>query len=80
MRGMRMLAEQLARIGGLRPGLSVRRANDLLFFHIDPAHYELLVLTRGWSISAFRQWFLSSLKLHLLGLAEEAATPARAGS
>jgi AcrR family transcriptional regulator len=80
MRGMRMLAEQLARIGGLRPGLSVRRANDLLFFHIDPAHYELLVLTRGWSIAAFRDWFLSSLKLHLLGLAEESANPARAGS
>jgi len=80
VRGMRMLAEQLARIGGLRPGLSVRRANDLLFFHIDPAHYELLVLTRGWSIAAFRDWFLSSLKLHLLGLADESASPARAGS
>ena len=77
---MRMLAEQLARLGGLRPGLSVRRANDLLFFHIDPAHYELLVLTRGWSLTAFRGWFLSSLRLHLLGLADESATPVRAGS
>jgi AcrR family transcriptional regulator len=68
LRGMRMFAEQLSRIGGLRPGLSVRRANDLLFFYIDPAHYELLVLTRGWSVAAFREWFLSSLRLHLLGL------------
>jgi len=70
MRGMGMFAEQLGRIGGLRPGLSVRRATDLLFFHIDPAHYELLVLTRGWSIGAFRDWFLTSVKLHLLGIAD----------
>lgn len=70
MRGMRMFAEQLGRIGGLRPGLTVRRANDLMFFYLDPAHYELLVLTRGWSTRAFREWFLSSTKLHLLGLPE----------
>jgi AcrR family transcriptional regulator len=68
MRGMRMFVEQLSAIGGLRPGLSLRRANDLMFFYIDPAHYELLVLTRGWSLSAFREWFLTSTRLHLLGV------------
>lgn len=72
MRGMRMFAEQLSRIGGLRPGLSVRRANDLMFFYIDPAHYELLVLTRGWSLTAFREWFLSSTSLHVLGVVDPA--------
>jgi AcrR family transcriptional regulator len=71
MRGMRMFAEQLARIGGLRPGLTVRRANDLMFFYIDPGHYDLLVLTRGWSLQAYREWFLSSTRLHLLGLDQE---------
>lgn len=70
LRGMRMFAEQLARIGGLRPGLTVRRANDLMFFYIDPSHYELLVLERGWSLSAYRAWFLSSTKLHLLGVVD----------
>lgn len=70
MRGMGMFAEQLARIGGLRDGLTVRRATDLMFFYIDPSHYELLVLTRGWSVRAFREWFLSSTRLHLLGVAE----------
>lgn len=70
MRGMRMFAEQLARIGGLRAGLTVRRANDLMFFYIDPSHYELLVITRGWSLAAFREWFLSSTRLHLLGMAD----------
>jgi AcrR family transcriptional regulator len=68
MRGMRMFCEQLQRIGGLRPGLTVRRANDLMFFHIDPAHYELLVLVRGWSAESYRTWLESSIRLHLLGL------------
>lgn len=49
------------------PGLTLRRANDPMFFYIDPSHYELLVLTRGWSLSAYREWFLSSTRLHLLG-------------
>jgi AcrR family transcriptional regulator len=70
MRGMRMFVEQVSRIGGLRPGLTMRRANDLMFFYIDPSHYELLVLTRGWSVSAYREWFLSSTRLHLLGVAD----------
>jgi AcrR family transcriptional regulator len=67
MRGMRMFVEQVSRIGGLRPGLTLRRANDLMFFYIDPGHYDLLVLTRGWSLTAYREWFLSSTRLHLLG-------------
>jgi hypothetical protein len=46
----------------------VRRANDLMFFHIDPAHYELLVLLRGWSVESYRGWLESSIRLHLLGL------------
>lgn len=70
MRGMRMFVEQVSRIGGLRAGLSARRATDLMFFYIDPAHYELLVLTRGWSMDAFRRWFLSSTRWHVLGLGD----------
>ena len=67
--GMGHFAAQLDSLG-LRDGLSRRRATDLLYELIDPTHYEMLVLDRGWSRSAYRDWVAASLKLHLLGIAD----------
>lgn len=67
--GMGRLAAQLDSLG-LRPGLSRRRATDLLYEVVDPGHYETLVLDRGWSRAAYRDWVAASLKLHLLGIAD----------
>lgn len=67
--GMSHFAAHLEEVG-LRPGLSRRRATDLLFHLIDPGHYETLVLGRGWSLASYRAFMLASLKLHLLGLVD----------
>jgi hypothetical protein len=67
--GMGHLAAQLESLG-LRPGLSRRRATDLLYELIDPTHHETLVVDRGWSRTAYRDWVAASLKLHLLGIAD----------
>jgi AcrR family transcriptional regulator len=69
--GMGHFAAHLEELG-LRPGLSRRRATDLLFHLIDPSHYQTLVIERGWSLAAYRGFLLASLKLHLLGIAEPA--------
>lgn len=65
--GMRAPAKKLAAMGALRPGLTEKRAADLLYLHIDPAAYDVLVLQRGWSIASFRDFTATSLATHLLG-------------
>ena len=66
-RGMAEPAQLMHERGQLRPGLSVDRARDLLWFYIDPAHYAQLVGDCGWPPGDFATWIASSLKLHLLG-------------
>ena len=68
LRGMGMFAADLDRRGALRTGLTVEEAADLLWFYIQPVHWDLLVKQRGWSRAAYRAWVRTSLELHLLGL------------
>jgi AcrR family transcriptional regulator len=56
VRVMRLLATHLAAIGGLRPGVSVDAAADLLWLLNASDVYLLLVRERGWSPDAFEQW------------------------
>jgi AcrR family transcriptional regulator len=64
--GARAFAAHLEGIGGLRGGVSVDRAADLLWLHDDPALHRRLVLERRWSPSEFGDWLLRSLSAALL--------------
>jgi AcrR family transcriptional regulator len=68
LRGMGMFAADLDSRGVLRKGLTREGAADLLWFYIQPIHWDLLVQQRGWSRAAYRTWLRTSLELHLLGL------------
>lgn len=56
--GARAFAGHLDAIGGLRDGLAVEEAADLLWTLNDGAAYRLLVLDRGWAVAAYRQWLV----------------------
>jgi AcrR family transcriptional regulator len=53
---MRLLAKDLAATGGLRPGLSIAKAADIIWSMNSPEFYLLLVEQRGWSAKDFEEW------------------------
>jgi AcrR family transcriptional regulator len=65
--GARDFARHLDRTGGLAPGLSVRRAADLLWLHNDPRLYRRLVVERGWSPREFADWLVRAVTASVLG-------------
>lgn len=67
--GMRQPIALLAERGHLRPGLTQKRATDILWLYVEPLQWELLVTRRGWSRAAYADWLAASLRLHLLGIA-----------
>jgi AcrR family transcriptional regulator len=52
---MRLLVEDLAAAGGLKPGLSVEMAADVVWATNSAEFYLLLVRERGWDAAAFAQ-------------------------
>lgn len=53
----RTIVESIARGGGLRPGLGVDDATDILWTLSHPSTWLLLVGERGWSPERFESWF-----------------------
>ena len=53
---MRLLAQDLAATGRLRPGLSVDRVADIIWSMNSPEFYLLLVEQRGWPLEEFERW------------------------
>ena len=53
---MRLMVQDLAAAGGLRPGLPVEMAADVLWATNSPEFYSLLVRGRGWSAGVFETW------------------------
>ena len=64
--GAQRIASFLKKRGGLRTGLSVDKARDIIWIHNDPGLHHALVGVRGWSQAAYRDWVSDSLQLHLL--------------
>jgi AcrR family transcriptional regulator len=62
------LAERLREVGGLRPGMSVRQATDVLWFYFGYAGYFTLVDDDGWTYARAERW-----------LVDQAASALRAG-
>jgi AcrR family transcriptional regulator len=64
--GMTMMATQLHRLGGLRRGLGVPAAADLLWLMTDPAPYDLLVRQRGWTPHRYADWLARATRASVL--------------
>jgi AcrR family transcriptional regulator len=63
--GARAFVTHLAAHHGLRPGLSVDRAADIVWLYSDPAVYHRLVAERGWADTEYRDWLLRTLTQQL---------------
>jgi hypothetical protein len=47
-------------VGGLRDGLTIREAADVLWATNSPDLYALLVMERGWSATRYERWLADS--------------------
>jgi hypothetical protein len=64
--GARDVVEQLARLDGLRPGVDVEDAVDLLWWLIQPEQYVVMVVHAGWPLERFVAWFRENAQRLLL--------------
>jgi AcrR family transcriptional regulator len=62
----RVLVEAIAKRKGLKAGLSVDRATDLLWMLNSPDTWLMLHVERGWSVREFAKWFLETATQQLL--------------
>lgn len=60
------VARSLKRQGTLRPGLSVRKAGDMIWALATERSYLALVRDRGWRASAYEDWLTEQLAAALL--------------
>ncbi|HEY4867976.1 MAG TPA: helix-turn-helix domain-containing protein [Candidatus Dormibacteraeota bacterium] len=63
---MRLLATHLAEIGGLRQGVSVERAADVIWLLNSSEVFLLLVRDRRWDPELFERWLAETWKLLLM--------------
>jgi len=64
--GYRDLVRLLARKGGLRQGLTVARATDILFVLLSAELVEALAGGRGWSFAECKRWLVDVVSQQLL--------------
>lgn len=65
--GAGYIADRLAELDALAPGVSRRSARDVVWMSISSDVYRMLVLERGWSERAYERWLARSLTAALLG-------------
>jgi AcrR family transcriptional regulator len=61
LRGMTMFATQLKGARGIRRGLEVDEIADLLFAYLSVELYEVLVVSRGWSLERYARFMIDAL-------------------
>ena len=61
---MRKLARELSRAGGLRAGLSIAEAADVIRPTYSSELYVLLTVERGWSPRRYEPWPADTYLLH----------------
>ena len=64
--GAKRMATLLRRKRGLRSGLSVARASDIIWIYNDPGMHHALVGVRGWRQAKYRDWLAETLRGQLL--------------
>ena len=60
-------ARRLAARAGLRPGLTLEHARDVMFAYTAPELYEVLVLHRGWTLTQYGDFLYRGMAAELLG-------------
>ena len=73
-RNMRLLIEDVALAGTLRPGLSVDQAADIVWATHSPEFYLLLVEERGWTPEDWQLWIAESIATLILAEEDTSAT------
>jgi len=64
--GAERIAALLDERDGLRDGLSLDHAGDIIWIYNDPALHYALVHARGWNQDQFLDWLTDNLHHHLL--------------
>jgi AcrR family transcriptional regulator len=64
--GTGRVANAVADLGALRPGLGRETAGDILWVLTDPSHYTMLVDQRKWSPTRFKRWLAKAMQTELL--------------
>ena len=64
--GYQVIVRQLAAKGGLRQGLTVARATDILLVLLGPQLFDALESGRGWSPTETNRWVVEVLTQQLL--------------
>jgi hypothetical protein len=59
-------AKLISQRGGLRDGLTVARARDIIWIFNDPTLHHVLVSLRGWRGNQYRDWLTENLQRQLL--------------
>ena len=67
LNGGAAFAKLINETGGLRKGLTVARARDIISIFNDPTLHHVLVRLRGWRQSHYRDWLSENLQSQLLG-------------
>jgi AcrR family transcriptional regulator len=70
-------ARNLAHTGGVRRGLSVTRAAEIMWTYSSPELYELLVLTRRWPLKHYSTFIADAM---IAALLEPGSTPEAGGA
>jgi AcrR family transcriptional regulator len=67
LNGAATFAKRISQRGGLRDGVTVARARDMIWIFNDPTLHHVLVRQRRWSQDRYRDWLTESLQRQLLG-------------
>jgi AcrR family transcriptional regulator len=65
--GAEAFAALISEKGGLRDGLAVGQARDIIWIFNDPTLHHALVGLRGWDQDQYRRWLTDNLQRQLLG-------------
>ena len=65
-RGAHDVAQRLAELGGLKPGLGTEQATAIANLLMDPLHYRRLVLRHGWAPDAYVDYLQQAARTALL--------------
>jgi AcrR family transcriptional regulator len=64
--GVRSWVSRLGELGGLRAGVDVARAADIVWTLLSLENYEALVVKRDWSVDDYTAWAFQTLQASLL--------------
>jgi AcrR family transcriptional regulator len=65
-RALARTADRLRELGALKPGMTLDRATDILWFHLGHQAWHLLVADRGWSWDDAESWLAEQISTALL--------------